>query len=281
MRAAFKWVAAAVVACSLVGPISTVAAVDQSAASNGLRRATRVSPAGPALDPALRRIVVIGDSILVTRFGPGSRLNQVVPLAASALESRYLGMSVRNLASPGMSAMHPFQPMGPTLRPYLVELLEAPGPQPQIVVIAVSSVDINVLADVAVADIAPGVVNELRAIEQMLRTRGIVAVFAPVFGINSGMYNDLRSLIAPFKDYRFGERVVTFNEFLADSGLPMLFRRFEHLDEDGDGNADRRYFLENDPLRRWPDDGIHPNALGEQVFGTNLANGLVAAFERG
>ena len=40
-------------------------------------------------------------------------------------------------------------------------------------------------------------------------------------------------------------------------------------------------FIDNDPLVHWPDDGIHPNALGEQVSGDNLAQGLVAAFERG
>jgi lysophospholipase L1-like esterase len=61
----------------------------------------------------------------------------------------------------------------------------------------------------------------------------------------------------------------------------MLFDRFARLDQDGDGNADRRYFVGNDPRGEWPDDGIHPNALGERVFGDNLANGLVAALERG
>jgi lysophospholipase L1-like esterase len=281
MSAASKCMVAVAIACSLVGPFSTVAAVDRPAATIGLDRATRTSPASPALDPALSRIVVVGDSILFNRLGPGSRSNQVVPLAADALRSRYPGMSVRNLAVPGLSTLYPIQRFGTTLRPYLLDLLHAAGPRPHVVVIAVSSIDISVLAEVAVADIAPAVVSELRGIEQLLRTNGIVPVFAPAFGINGGIYNDLRSLSAPFRDYRFGERVATFNGFLTDSGLPLLFGRFEHLDEDGDSNADRRYFLANDPADRWPDDGIHPNALGEKVFGDNLANGLVAAFERG
>lgn len=229
----------------------------------------------------MRRIVVVGDSILFTRLGPGSRPNEIVPLVADALGSRFPEMSVRNLAVPGLSTLYSIHPQGTTLRPYLVNLLQAPGPAPHVVVIAVSSIDINLLADVAVADIASAVVRELREIEHFLRTRGIVAVFAPAFGINGALYNDLRSLSAPFVDYRFGERVATFNEFLSNSGLPLLFQRFERLDEDDDSNADRRYFLANDSGGQWPDDGIHPNALGERVFGDNLANGLVAAFERG
>ncbi len=58
----------------------------------------------------------------------------------------------------------------------------------------------------------------------------------------------------------------------------MLFHRFARLDQNSDGNADRRYFIATG--RGWPDDGIHPNALGERVFGDNLANGLIAALER-
>lgn len=281
MKFASKCAIAVAVVAALIGPSTSVDAIVRPAATANIQRATRATRAMPALDPATGRVVVIGDSILFNRINSGPRSNRIVPLAAEALESRYPGMSVRNLSFPGLSTVHSIESRGTTLRPYLTDLLNAPGPRPQVVVIAVSSIDINLLADTAVTDIAPVVVNELLAIERWLREMGIATVFVPAFGINGALYNELRSVFNPYRDYRFGERVNTFNELLVASGLPLLFHRFEKLDGNGDGNADRPYFVAYDPTGRWPDDGIHPNALGEQVFGDNLANALVAAFERG
>jgi lysophospholipase L1-like esterase len=270
-----------IVVASAFSVVSPAVAVDRTADTSALLRPVRESFTTGVLDPATRHIVVVGDSILYSHLAAGARPNQIVPLALAALDSRYRGTSVINLSFPGLSTLHAIAPQATTLRPYLTKMLDAGGPSPDVVVVAVSSIDINLFPDTAVTSLAPALVKELRAIENMLAARGIDTVFVPAFGINGDMYNDLRSRFAPFRDYRFDERVNEFNELLRTSGLPMLFHRFALLDQDDDGNADRRYFVGNDSLGKWPDDGIHPNVLGERVFGDNLANGLIAAFERG
>ena len=277
---AIAWVWLIVMA-SAVSVVSPALAVERTVDTSALVRPVRMSSETVRLDPSTRRIVVVGDSILFSKLTPGARTNQIVPLALAALNSRSPGTSVSNRSFPGLSTLHVIDERATTVRLHLTRMLDAGGPSPDVVVVAVSSIDINLFPDTAVTSLAPALVNELRAIETMLAARGIDTVFVPAFAINGDLYNDLRSRFAPFRDYRFGERVNTFNELLRASGLPMLFHRFARLDQDGDGNADRRYFIGNDSLGEWPDDGIHPNALGERVFGDNLANGLVAALERG
>lgn len=259
---------------------SSALAVDRTADTSGLVPPSRMSPGTATLDPSTRRIVVVGDSILCSQLPPGTRTNQIVPLTLAALDSRSPGTTVSNRSLPGLSTLHLFDQRATTVRQHLTRILDTGDPSPDVVVVAVSSIDINLFPDIPVTSLAPALVNELRAIETMLAARGIDTVFVPAFGINSDLYNDLRSRSAPFRDYRFDERVNTFNELLRTSGLPMLFHRFARLDQNSDGNADRRYFIGFDSLGEWPDDGIHPNALGERVFGDNLANGLIAALER-
>jgi lysophospholipase L1-like esterase len=260
---------------------SSVSAIDQNADASAAVRAARRPPITVALDPASRQIVVVGDSVLFTRLAEGSRSNEIVPLAQRAVRLRHPGITVSNRSYPGLSTLHTIDDRSPTLRPYLMTLLDADGPPPDVVVVAISSIDINLFPDIAVAALAPALISELRAIDQLLAARGIDAVFVPPFGINGNIYNNLRGFFEPYRDYRFDERVNKYTALLRESGLPLLFDRFAGLDQNGDGNADRRYFVDNDPLRQWPDDGIHPNALGERVFGDNLASGLVAALERG
>ena len=270
------------VMASTFSVVSPALAVDRTANTSALVRPVREAFETVALDPSTRRIAVAGDSILFSRLASGARTNQIVPLAHAALNSRPRGPSVSNLSLPGLSTLHVIDPRATTLRPHLAQALnDAVEPPPDVVVVAVSSIDINLFPDTAVTSLAPALVQELRAVESMLAARAIDTVFVPAFAINGDMYNDLRSRFARFRDYRFDERVNEFNELLRTSGLPMLFHRFARLDQDGDGNADRRYFVDNDSLGQWPDDGIHPNALGERVFGDNLANGLIAALERG
>lgn len=270
-----------VAAAVALGVCAPVAAVRDAAGVDHLARPVRSAPGSVTFDPATRRIVVVGDSILFTRLQANQRPNMIVPLAQIGVANQRAGTSVTNRSYPGLSTLHTIDPHTTTLRPYLTRMLDAPGPPPDLVVVAVSSIDINLIPNVAVASLAPALIDELRAVERLLHAHGVDAVFLPAFGINGHMYNDLRSLFAPFHDYRFDERVNKYNELLRLSGLPLLFERFVDLDRNGEGNADRRYFVDNDPLAFWPDDGIHPNALGERVFGDNLANGLVAAFERG
>ena len=272
--AAAAWI---IVAASALAVLSPARAIDAS----GTVRPVRETPTTVVLDRGTRRIVVVGDSILFSRLAVGSRTNQIVPLAYTALRSRYPTMSVRNMSFPGLSTLHVIDTRATTLRPYLTRILDAAEPPPDVVVVAVSSIDINLFPDASVTSLAPALVTELRAVELMMAARGVDTVFVPVFAVNGDMYNELRSRFAPFRDYRVDERVDEFNELLRASGLPMLFDRFARLDQNGDGKADRGYFVGNDPRGEWPDDGIHPNALGERVFGDNLANGLLAALEHG
>lgn len=266
--------------CVVFGAASTIVAADLPAAVGNQHRAQRAAASGPSIDSTTRRITVVGDSILFTRLQPGVRQNAIVPLARAALTHHHAGVRVRNLSLPGLSTLHRLSPRATTLRPHLLEMLESPGPPPDVVVIVISSIDINLFPSVSVRSLAPALIGELRAIERLLHDRGVDALFVPAFGINGDMYNSMRSRFDPWQDHRFDERVNLFNDFVRKSGLPLLFDRFVDLDRDGDGNADRHYFVDYDPLGGWPDDGIHPNALGERVYGDNLANGLLAAFER-
>lgn len=267
-------------AAAFSGAVS-VAADSEAATAANLRHAVRSAEPGPGLAGDTGRIVVVGDSILFTRLQPGQRQNMIVPMAGRAVGHHVPGVRIRNLSFPGLSTLHRIDPLGDTLRPYLTKMLAAPGSPPDAVVIAISSIDINLFPERSVRSLAPELIRELQAVERLLGSHGITTVFLPPFGINGDMYNELRRLIGPFRDYRFDERVNRYTELLVESDLPMLFERFTGLDRNGDGNADRRLFVNNDPLGIWPDDGIHPNALGEWVYGNNLANGLVAAFERG
>lgn len=264
-----------------LGGTASVAAEPGTAPVADLQRAARSAEWEPGLDVDTRRIVVVGDSILFTRLQAGQRQNMIVPMAHRAVAHHVPGAQVRNLSFPGLSTLHRIDPRGATLRAYINRMLAAPGPPPDTVVVAISSIDINLFPDRSVRSLAPDLIGELRAVERLLANRGINTVFLPPFGINGDMYNELRRRVGPFRDYRFDERVNRYTELLVESDLPMLFERFAGLDRNGDGNADRHFFVANDPLGIWPDDGIHPNALGERVFGDNLANGLLAAFERG
>ena len=274
------WMVMSTVVCC-VAASTTVVAFDRSAGTAGLDRAARTRPSDVSIDPTTRRIAVVGDSIVFSRLGTDARVTAIVPLAQTPLEGRVPGISVNNLSVPGLSTLHTIDPRATTLRPYLTRVLDAPGPRPDVVVVAVSSIDINLFPDVRVALLAPALLDELRAVERMLAMRGVDAVFLPAFRINDGLYNELRARSSPFRDYGFGRRVDEFNSILRASGLPLLFDRFAGLDRNDDGNADRGFFVGYDQRGEWPDDGIHPNALGERVFADNLADGLVTAFERG
>ncbi len=172
---------------------SSALAVDRPADTSGLVPPSRMSPGTATLDPSTRRIVVVGDSILFSRLTPGTRTNQIVPLTLAALNSRSPGTTVSNHSLPALSTLHLFDQRATTVRRHLTKILGTGDPSPDVVVVAVSSIDINLFPDIPVTSLAPALMNELRAIETMLAARGIDTVFVPAFGINSDLYNDLRS----------------------------------------------------------------------------------------
>jgi hypothetical protein len=84
----------------------------------------------------------------------------------------------------------------------------------------------------------------------------------------------------PAPPYPINDRIGAYNALLAGSDLPMLMRRFAGLDGDHDGDTDHRYFVDHDVPSGAPDDGVHPNDLGERVYALNLARALIAPLER-
>lgn len=148
------------------------------------------------------------------------------------------------------------------------------------VIIAVSSIDLNAHPDVPVAELGSSIISELDRVSRRLADRGVRTVFVPVFGANSELFNQLKNVLQPtFRDYMLNARIEQLNELLVASELPLLFERFRQLDVDGDGSADRAYFVGRHGPGEF-EDGVHPNALGQRLYAANLIDALVAAFER-
>jgi lysophospholipase L1-like esterase len=56
----------------------------------------------------------------------------------------------------------------------------------------------------------------------------------------------------------------------------MLFGTFQGLDQDGDGDVDERNFV-GFHAGRYPDDGIHPNGVGEALIAGHIGHRLADA----
>lgn len=257
--------------------------IEAAAASSMVEPAERSRPAGVGLDSSIREIAVVGDSILAESRVAGSSPNDTVQLVHDALRSRpgTADVAVRNLAAPGVATRFPAGPGFGTLDNYLRAIFPETENLPDLVIVAVSSIDLNARPDVPVTELGPAIISELDRVARYLEERGARTVFVPAFGANSELFNQLKNATRPtFRDYGLNTRIEGLNRLLVASELPLLFDRFRRLDVDGDGSADRRYFVGRTGQGEI-DDGVHPNALGQREYAANLTDALAGAFERG
>ena len=245
-----------------------------------VRRPARA--AGVTLRRHVRHIVLIGDSIVFDHGLTGGRPNSIVALVNDVVHHRFPDVTVDDRAARGLSTLHAINPASPTLRPYLHALLDDATETPDLIVIAISAIDLNLFPDVPVTALWPALLVELEGVRDLVEARGAQVAFVPAFGASETMYEKYRSLAGrPVPPYPINHRIDAFNELLAGSGLPLLFRHFFGLDSDHDGDTDERLFFGHDvPGHGSPDDGVHPNGLGERVYADNLATALIAPLTR-
>ena len=261
----------------------TAAVIDAAAPSSVVEPAVRRRAVGVGFDPAVREVAIVGDSILADTRGDGFSPNEIVALVQDALGARpdTAHVVVRNLAAPGVATRFPAGPGFVTLDSHVRAVFSDQTVLPDVVVVAVSSIDLNARPDVPVAELGPSIISELDRVARSLDDRGARTVFVPAFGANSELFNQLKNSLQPTsRDYMLNTRIDGLNSQLVASGLPLLFDRFRQLDIDDDGSADERYFVGRNGAGE-VDDGVHPNALGQRLYAANLTDALAAAYERG
>ncbi len=226
--------------------------------------------------------MLIGDSVVFDHGLAGGRSNSIVPLVNDVVHRRFPEVTIDNRAARGLSTLHAINPASPTLRPYLSTLLDDTTDPPDLILIAVSAIDLNLFPDIPVATLWPPLLAELDGVRDLVEAHGVQVAFLPAFGASETMYERYRSLSGTaVPPYPINHRIDSFNELLAASDLPLLFRRFAGLDSDHDGDTDERCFAGHDlPESGSPDDGVHPNGLGERIYADNLARALITPLER-
>ncbi len=243
---------------------------------------TRVAPV--ALDASIRDIAIVGDSLLADLEALGGAPTFVVDAVADTMRSRpdTADVRVRNFAVAGLTN-HFGPPEFRRLGPHIRQTFTSGSDLPDLVIVAVSSTGLNGLPDDDVADLAPAIITALVDVSTYLDDLGVRTVFVPVFVVNSEIFDVLHSINQPTpRNFRANERIDELNALLVASGLPFLFDRFRLLDADGDGSADRRYFVGREGTGDGAyDDGIHPNEVGATVYAYNLIDSLIGAYEAG
>ncbi len=243
---------------------------------------TRVAPV--ALDASVRDIAIVGDSLLADLKALGGAPTFVVDAVARTMRSRPDTADVRvtNFAVAGLTN-HFGPPEFRRLGPYIRQTFTTRSDLPDLVIVAVSSTGINGLPDDDVADVAPAIIAALLDVSTYLDGLGVRTVFVPVFGVNNEIFDVLHSINQPsLRHFGANKRIAELNELLVASGLPFLFDHFRLLDADGDGSADRRYFVGREGTGGGAyDDGIHPNEVGATVYAYNLIDALIGAYETG
>lgn len=269
------------VAGPAVGSVSTAPPVeDASGATLGDRDVATSS----VLDRPIERIVVVGDSVVFdARDRPGGRPNDIVPLIEARLagEPDLAHVDVENLALPGLATKYAINdkidPTRDTLGEYLPMVFDAEADGSTLLIVAVSSIDLNVMEAQPVDDLVVDLVGELSRLHDLAAVHDMPVAFVPVFGVHDSMYDDVRNgLSADRPEHHLGARVERLNEELRASGLPMLVTGFAGLDSDGVNGADAKFFVDYDAvLGNWPDDGVHPNHLGEALYADVVGTALI------
>ncbi|MEP6296692.1 MAG: hypothetical protein ABJ382_05155 [Ilumatobacter sp.] len=280
--------------CALVLAVSSLPGGDVSAVRprqvDGPADTTTSSPAARTqiarvtLDPSIRDIAIVGDSLLADLEALGGAPTFVVDEVANTLRARpdTADVRIRNFAVAGLTN-HFGPPEFRRLGAHVRQTFTAGSDLPDPVTVAVSSTGLNGLPDADVADVAPAIIAALLDASTYLDSLGVRTVFVPVFGVNSEIFDVLHSINQPtLRHFRANERIDELNQLLVASGLPFLFDEFRLLDADGDGSADRRYFVAREGTRAGAyDDGIHPNEVGATVYAYNLIDALLGAYEAG
>jgi lysophospholipase L1-like esterase len=259
---------------------ATAAAVEPLVRDHVIRHPARTT--GITLHRPVRNIMLIGDSVVFDHGLAGGRSNSIVPLVSDVVHRRFPEVTIDNRAARGLSTLHAINPASPTLRPYLSTLLDDTPDPPDLILIAVSAIDLNLFPDVPVATLSPPLIAELDSVRDLVEAHGVQVAFLPAFGASETMYERYRSLSGTaVPPYPINHRIDSFNDLLAGSDLPLLFRRFAGFDSDHDGDTDERFFVGHDvPESGSPDDGVHPNGLGERIYADNLARALITPLER-
>ena len=241
--------------------------------------ATRLVDPVPALTGPINKIAVLGDSIYFEELAPVIRVNTVVPTVRTHLRTRLglPGLAVENRSRPGLAIKYPVR-TGPWQFKSFAEALPSifpdPSTYPDLVVLATSSTDLNIKRDVAVGELVPELVDEMRNLVKKLEFLGMEVVVVPAYAINNDMYDLYRDAASGSgTQIDTNARVTALNTALVESDLPMIFERFRGLDRDGDGEPDAANYVAYGPP--YPDDGVHPNATGEAFLAHNIIDALL------
>lgn len=248
------------------------------ATGNPFERGPRPRP-DIVLDGPVDHVAVLGDSLVadLRRLVPDAAPNDVVPEIARALGGgAQLDLDVENLGRPGQSLVYvreDFRRHDPRITTLTAAVRHffgdrPPERRPQLVVIATSGIDVNVMAGVPIELLAPLLLQALDQAVDELATLGIQAVVLPMFPVADELYDRVTGV-----DGRTSARVDYVNRRLWASGLPMLFERFDGLDADGIPGADHSFFARHSADD--PDDGIHPGATGQRVYVDHVVGGLL------
>ena len=237
------------------------------------------------LRPPVADVAVFGDSLFASHTG-SSLMFDLVHLDLYGLD---VGVEhVENLAVAGqgyVDGMHLAEPGWHELDTYLVARHGEPFLQQlDLAIVSLSRIDLNRMprdAGIeAVDELADAIARRLQNAVSTLHDLGAQVAIVPAFGTNDGLFDALQC--ARGDDHcwprELDAKAARLNARLVEAGLPMLFERFAGVDLDGRGGVDVEFVTGFDPSGRWPDDGQHPNALGEQVIAANIAHHLAVAF---
>lgn len=240
------------------------------------------------LSQPIERVIVVGDSLLFDgRDLSGGRPNEIVPTIARHLAATPgLGaVEVRNAALPGLAVKHAINPNVnqylDTLADYLPVLLAELVRPGDLVVLAVSTIDVIVMMDdepLPSQELLTEIVDELRRWRDLFAAVGAPVAFVAPFGVNDELYDEVKNtFVDEPKRYGLSARLRALGDALRDSDLFLLVDGFPGLDADGDGSGELSFFVDYDTrVEGWPDDGIHPNRSGETLYGDTVGRALVA-----
>jgi lysophospholipase L1-like esterase len=244
-------------------------------------RARRQAFASPTLVGPIDHIAVIGDSLYFEDLPPVIRVNTVIPTIRTQLRTRLddPDFRVRNLSRPGLAIKFPLR-SGPfqfiSMAEWVPIVLDDPTqPTPDLVVLGANGIDLNIKRTVPIEEIVPELVAEMERVVASIERRGIQVVVVPAFGVNDAMYDYRLSITSGIiVRNNTNARINALNKALSLSDLPMMFAGFGGLDLDYDGDVDEANFVGFGD-GQYPDDGVHPNAVGEAILAGHIADHLV------